>query len=213
MQVIFLKGDRSDNFGKFIAWACGGQFCHVELQLDDGECFSSNYPEGVRFKRVTLDDAWVAVPVDWKMTKEVLAWMYSVDHQPYDIPGAICSAFGSKLDEPNAWFCSEVVSQIGSRLGDLRCQPAVNPCELYAALTGTVAATCRHSTPEIRAVMAEMFAPSKAAAPLVQGPLSDLRAFNALVARGTALLDRVEQQGYLDLHSESKILIPKGVSP
>jgi hypothetical protein len=153
VDLLFKRADRRDLIERAIDDATGRRgFAHVEVRFSDGRCFSSQYPEGVRFlPGIDTSDpaAWTIVEVHWVETPEVLAWCQSQVGMGYDYVGAIFSALHVDYRSANSWFCSEIVIEVGSRCrnGLLGCPEMLNPADLFDFITGKTAALAYDSMP------------------------------------------------------------------
>jgi len=139
MQVLFARADweGAGPIARLVADMTFGPYYHVEVRFADGRCFSSQYPGGVRFKQ-SIDTSdpleWDVVDVPWQETQDVLAWCDFQVGMPYDMRGAINSGIGIALENPDAWFCSEIAAEVLSRCCTLRIPRLISPNNLYRVL-------------------------------------------------------------------------------
>jgi hypothetical protein len=120
MELILKRGDRpdADVWERAIMHFTNDVYVHTELRFNDGRCFSSQAPDGVRW----LPSLDASDPAKWRVidvsaplpqglglveTSELLEWCESIVGKEYDWVGAVDSGVGVPLENPAAWFCSE----------------------------------------------------------------------------------------------------------
>ena len=92
---------------------------HVELCFSDGIVLNTTPTDGVHY--CSAEDQgydryhWIAIPLPWisyMQEKEIKQWSDEiVATQPsYDFLGAVLGKFLPKANDPNKYFCSELVS-------------------------------------------------------------------------------------------------------
>jgi hypothetical protein len=149
MQVLFARADweGAGPIARLISDMTFGPYYHTEVRFSDGRCFSSQYPDGVRFKQsIDTDDEleWDVLDVPWRETPEVLAWCDLQVGMPYDMRGAINSGIGIDLENPDAWFCSEIVAEVLSRCCTVFIPRLVSPNDLYRVLKQFLSGNLSH---------------------------------------------------------------------
>jgi hypothetical protein len=92
----------------------GGRFSHSELVFSNGDWFSSSWRDGgTRFKRIDPDSGhWelVNVPATLEFEQTIRAWCEGELGVPYDMSGVLAYKFFWRKQDPNRWYCSEIVS-------------------------------------------------------------------------------------------------------
>ena len=129
----FLAQFSDQTIANVIARVTRGPFCHVEVRLHDGHCFSAHFIEGVRWARLVdvTPPRWECISIPWQETTEALAWASSIVGWGYDTLGAILSGFNVPIVVANRSFCSRVVAEFLSRSGVLDVPVDPNPNKLY----------------------------------------------------------------------------------
>jgi hypothetical protein len=146
-----LKALGGDILEDVIAGTTHGPFSHVELETDLpptglGRHFSARFGTGVGYVDIANADdpkRWAVVSVPWCDNHIAAGWAWELCGTPYDFLGALSCGFDMPLDNPNARFCSQVVTQYLSRCGALDLPGFCSPNGLYRCLQsiGIVTAT------------------------------------------------------------------------
>lgn len=93
-------------------WLIAGATCslygHVEFELPDGKLLAA-LPEGVILRDPPDDDMLVKKLV--LDTDQGTAYAMSQLGKPYDWSGVISLPFNRDWQEPDSWFCSELVAE------------------------------------------------------------------------------------------------------
>ncbi len=146
--VAFYKGRKSGTgikptMFRLLDWitrkVTHGPYSHCELayKIDDSQyrCFSSSYRDGgVRTKIMGLDaESWDLVPIELEDRELMNAkwFMVAYDGDKYDLWGALGIKIPFIYEQPDKWFCSEVVA--GALL--MPRPHSYSPNSLYEALT------------------------------------------------------------------------------
>lgn len=115
--------DNSPIAAKLVGWYTDSNFGHVELIMDD--LWISSADGGVHVSKLNIEhnDKWAIVELEdavitGKQYREILAWLNMQDPAEYDWTGIFFSQFiPLDIDDPNKWFCSEIVTKVLQMLG------------------------------------------------------------------------------------------------
>jgi hypothetical protein len=136
MQVGFFRGEG------FFAWLVRvwtwSNYCHCELRFSDGVFFGSTLNDSWKTAFHGYDEKWAAskawmfvdVPVTPEQEASIRAWCAKESDCSYDWFGLILSQVMCwNRQDPNKWFCSEVVAAALQQVGLLPPKP---PAVRYA---------------------------------------------------------------------------------
>jgi hypothetical protein len=77
-DLLLLKSTGTPR-DRLVAWATGGSFVHVEVDLGDGTTIGSHQKDGVSYRQVRLPEFFVTVPLSERVPAEKIeagiAWM------------------------------------------------------------------------------------------------------------------------------------------
>ena len=108
---------------------------HVELRFEDGRCFSSQAPNGVRWTQSinTATDIphWEVIKLPWTETEDAIEWCSAVVGLGYDWIGAANSGAHIPIRQADRHFCSEVCIAALSHCGVFGIPETLSPADLY----------------------------------------------------------------------------------
>lgn len=116
VRLAFFKQDTL--IGRLIRFFTWGKYSHVALILEDGRVIDS-YPRlGVSIRSVDLSDADIYyIDLPGNIKRKILADIKAQIGKKYDYRGVIGFLSRSKAEDPNRWFCSELIFEIFRRNG------------------------------------------------------------------------------------------------
>jgi hypothetical protein len=124
--MFYLAFAKNDNgfLARMIRWRTNGECHHVEfvLNLEDGQCFSAQLGEGVRYKTITnLTDTekWDLVPVHGLKKRAVFAECVAMasNKLKYDWRGLLRFFAGKRQTDESRYWCSEVCAHLMQKGG------------------------------------------------------------------------------------------------
>ena len=120
--MISLQFVQGLDFGaRAIEWfGHGAEFSHVDTIWPDGRLFGARSdrvggaPPGVQFRQADYVQSDKVLRVDLPCSPEVAGAYYrflkAQEFKPYDMEGIAAFISGRNWDDPNSWFCSELVA-------------------------------------------------------------------------------------------------------
>lgn len=113
MPVTLLFSSSRKIGGRLIEWTTWSEWSHVEIVCGASSLIGANYPDGVAYttieRRQRTSRRWAFVEV-WANREDVMSFARRQLLKPYDARGALGIAFRRDWQEPDAWFCSELVA-------------------------------------------------------------------------------------------------------
>ncbi|QPF81691.1 hypothetical protein IC762_17870 [Bradyrhizobium genosp. L] len=115
IRIRFVDG--VDAVAAGIRAACYGFWAiHTEAVMPDGTLLGAHYKGGVQARAGDYDvgqytkDIIVEIPVEQALADKFHAFMRAQLGKPYDIEAIAALALNREWQEPEAWFCSELVA-------------------------------------------------------------------------------------------------------
>ena len=113
IRVAFYKGNGTI-FDKLIRWWTRSKYSHVEIIIDNIWYSASPRAGCVRAAYIdAINNHWdyIIISCSLQTKQEILNAINSQLGKPYDIIGILLSQiFPLGVDDPSAWFCSELCS-------------------------------------------------------------------------------------------------------
>jgi hypothetical protein len=144
MKALFSYGDPHNPFD-FAIMEATGSVVHAALLLDDDRLLDIHHQTGVRlldsgdveYPDLADEAKWLAVPLPWQQTPQLVAFCSHIVGMPYDVLGLIAAVTGNGYYASNAYFCSRGVHDAITRAApppDLGRFDAPNPAQLLAEI-------------------------------------------------------------------------------
>ena len=119
ISLQFVQG--SDFSAKAIEWfGHGAEFSHVDTVWPDGRLFGARSDRvggaepGVQFRRADYVQTDRVLRVDLPCSDDITGKYYrflkAQEFKPYDMEGIAAFIAGRNWDDPDSWFCSELVA-------------------------------------------------------------------------------------------------------
>lgn len=163
IRLRFVTGDRSA-ISRAIQFAQYGFWCsHVEAVMPEGTLLGAHADGGVQNRAVDYDarewtrQEFVDLPADAEQTDGFYCLMRAEIGKPYDLTAIAAFVARRSWQEPDSWFCSELVMAMLEKIGVVTVVPTeVNhltprDCRLIvAAAGGTTSGVVLRATEEPR---------------------------------------------------------------
>lgn len=122
IRAAFYKG-KGDFFDHLVRIWTRSEYSHVELVIEDRWYTSSPRDGGVRFRYLEADSShWDFIDIRGIEASKVEIFLISQLHKKYDWLGIfLTQVFPLGIDDPNRWFCSEIVAA-ALQHGGLACE-------------------------------------------------------------------------------------------